>query len=204
VDDLVEPHKSVEAMAAEHVAEIRRVQPRGPYLIGGSCLGGVVALEIAQQIFAAGEKVETLILLDSNNLTWSSLLRYRTWRVWHSQISPLVQGWRKSRAQFVRLLKQSILSMVSPSPEQQRGRKKVRIGLSYLQTVRRYRPRPYHGPITLILCEEGRRDLSGVWQDVARAGLDIQYVPGDHFTHLRRHAANTAARLNACLEAARN
>ena len=32
VDDLVEPHESVEAMAAEHLEEIRKVQPTRPVL----------------------------------------------------------------------------------------------------------------------------------------------------------------------------
>jgi amino acid adenylation domain-containing protein len=202
VDDLVEPHETIEAMAAEHVTEIRRVQPRGPYLVGGSCLGGVVALEIARQIVAQGEKVESLILIDSNYLTWSSFLRYRIRRFWYSEILPLMQAWQQNRAQFLSVLNQHFISRVSPSSEQKQGREKVRIGLTYLQTVRRYTPRPYHGPITLIMCEEGTRDPSRVWRDVARAGLDVQYVPGNHFTHLRKYAAITAARLNACLESA--
>src|SRR5262249_58586943 len=37
VDELVEPHQTVEQMAAEHVGEIRTVQPQGPYFIRGSC-----------------------------------------------------------------------------------------------------------------------------------------------------------------------
>ena len=204
VDELVEPHETVEAIAAEHVAEIRRVQPHGPYFIGGSCLGGVVALEIAQQISAQGERVESLILIDSDYLSWSSFVRYRLWRIWHVEILPLMQSWRQSKAKFLSLLKEKILSRSSPSLEQKQGREKVRIGLAYLHSVRRYTPRPYHGPITHIMCEEGARDLTSVWHGVARAGLDIQHVPGDHFTHLRKHAADTAARLNACLEAASN
>jgi amino acid adenylation domain-containing protein len=202
VDDLVEPQKTVEAMAAEHVAEIRRVQPCGPYLMGGSCLGGVVALEIARQLVAQGEKVGSLILIDSNYLTWSSFLRYRIRRVWHSEILPLTQAWQKSRPQFLSVLKQGFLSRISPSSDQERGRNKVRIGLTYLHTVRRYTPRPYHGPITLIVCEQGTRDLARMWRGIARAGLDVRYVPGNHFTHLRKYAAVTAAQLNACLEAA--
>jgi acyl carrier protein len=204
VDDLVEPHETVEAMAAEHVAEIRRVQPQGPYFIGGSCLGGIVALEIGQQIFAQGGRVESLILIDSDFLSWNSFLRYRIRRVLKLEILRLIQGRRQSKAQFLSLLKEKILIWACPSLEQKRGREKVRIGLTYLKRVRRYTPRPYHGPITHIICEERTRDLSVDWCDVACAGLDVRYVPGDHFTHIRKYAAVTAARLNACLEAARN
>lgn len=59
------PFDRIEPMARHYVAEIRRVQPHGPYRIGGSCFGGVVAWEMAQQLRAAGERVEALFLLES-------------------------------------------------------------------------------------------------------------------------------------------
>src|SRR5262249_12137867 len=40
---LVDHPTGVEARAALFVEEIRRVQPEGPYLLGGICQGGVVA-----------------------------------------------------------------------------------------------------------------------------------------------------------------
>jgi len=54
---------SVEEMAAEGVEGIRRVQPRGPYRLGGFCFGGVVALEMARQIRESGEEVASLALI---------------------------------------------------------------------------------------------------------------------------------------------
>ncbi|AHG93595.1 amino acid adenylation domain protein (plasmid) [Gemmatirosa kalamazoonensis] len=56
---------TIEAMARRHVAELRRVRPHGPYLVGGFCVGGLVAYEIAQQLAAAGERVELLVLVDT-------------------------------------------------------------------------------------------------------------------------------------------
>ena len=44
----------MEEMAAEYVAAIREIQPHGPYLLGGWSAGGLVALEMAQQLLAAG------------------------------------------------------------------------------------------------------------------------------------------------------
>ena len=41
------------------------MQPTGPYLLGGWSLGGVVAVEVARQLGAAGQAVERLMLLDS-------------------------------------------------------------------------------------------------------------------------------------------
>jgi amino acid adenylation domain-containing protein len=60
------PLERVEEMAAFYLSSLRRVQPSGPYRLGGWSLGGVVAYEIAQQLVDAGEKVELLAILDSN------------------------------------------------------------------------------------------------------------------------------------------
>src|ERR1700737_4808170 len=56
---------TIEQMAAAHLEAIRTVRPRGPYIIGGFCLGAVVAYELAQQIVASGETVEMLLLIDA-------------------------------------------------------------------------------------------------------------------------------------------
>jgi thioesterase domain-containing protein len=203
VDDVVEPHESVEAMAAEHVAEIRRVQPHGPYFIGGSCVGGVVALEIAQQLHAQGETIGSLILVDSRYPSWSWLCKYLLWRIWYFGVLPLVQSRSQGQAKFLAQLKDKITMLFKPSPEQRVGGERIRIARKYLHRTIRYSPRTYHGPITLVLCEkQGSGDPTRVWRDVAGAGLHIQQVPGDHFTHLREYAAITAARLDACLDAA--
>jgi thioesterase domain-containing protein/acyl carrier protein len=57
----------VEEMAALYVREIQMVQPHGPYLLAGYCMGGTVALEMAQQLAAAGEKVVFLGLFETYN-----------------------------------------------------------------------------------------------------------------------------------------
>ena len=55
----------LETMAAHYIQEMRRVQPHGPYFIGGYCFGGNVAYEMAGQLEAAGERVGLVALLDS-------------------------------------------------------------------------------------------------------------------------------------------
>ena len=59
------PHETFEAAAADILAEIRMVQPHGPYLLGGFSGGGITAFEIARQLTEAGETVERLIMLDT-------------------------------------------------------------------------------------------------------------------------------------------
>jgi len=57
--------QSIEVISLVYLAEIRRRQPKGPYIIGGWSAGGVLAYAVAQSLLAAGEKVEKLLLLDS-------------------------------------------------------------------------------------------------------------------------------------------
>ena len=60
-------HTSIQEMAAQYLQDIMAVQPRGPYFLGGYCLGGTIALEIAQQLRSLGEKVQIVMLLDTFN-----------------------------------------------------------------------------------------------------------------------------------------
>ncbi|MFG0267595.1 MAG: alpha/beta fold hydrolase [Rhodopirellula sp. JB055] len=54
------------AMATDYVEAIRSVRQQGPYVIGGWSVGGVIAMEVAQQLISAGHDVEGLVLLDSS------------------------------------------------------------------------------------------------------------------------------------------
>jgi thioesterase domain-containing protein len=54
---------SIEALARDYLAQVRAVQPRGPYLLGGWSFGGLVAYEMTLQLQAAGEPVALLALL---------------------------------------------------------------------------------------------------------------------------------------------
>jgi len=53
----------IEEMAAHYLAEIRKVQPEGPYYIGGYCFGGIVSFEMARQLQARGETPAVTVLL---------------------------------------------------------------------------------------------------------------------------------------------
>jgi phthiocerol/phenolphthiocerol synthesis type-I polyketide synthase E len=61
------PLTRIEEMAEQYTKEIRRIQPRGPYFLGGYCMGGTVAYEVAQQLAASGERVALLALFDTMN-----------------------------------------------------------------------------------------------------------------------------------------
>ncbi len=58
-------YNRVEDLAAHYLREIRSIQPEGPYLLLGYCLGGSVAFEMAQQLRSQGQKVAMLALVNS-------------------------------------------------------------------------------------------------------------------------------------------
>ncbi len=67
LDGRCPPLTRIEDMAAQYVKEIRTVQPHGPYFLGGYCLGGAIAFEVAQQLRAKGEQIALLALFDTMN-----------------------------------------------------------------------------------------------------------------------------------------
>jgi thioesterase domain-containing protein/acyl carrier protein len=59
------PHTNVEQMASFYIQEIKKIQPHGPYFLCGWSLGGLIAFEIAQQLFQQGSQIAFLAILDS-------------------------------------------------------------------------------------------------------------------------------------------
>lgn len=57
--------QTLEEMVDHYVACIRRVQPKGPYVIGGYSFGGIPAMEIAQRLHEEGETIRHLIMFDT-------------------------------------------------------------------------------------------------------------------------------------------
>ena len=67
----------LEDMAAAYVDELRSVQTAGPYWLGGACMGGLVAFEMARQLEAAGEVVGLALLINPSPGPRSGLTRAR-------------------------------------------------------------------------------------------------------------------------------
>lgn len=161
IDGSVEPLETFEAMAHAYVEEIRSVQPHGPYRLGGDCLGGVLAYEMAQQLIAQGEEVEIVAMVDSFHP------QYRP------HVSPSLYGFAH-QAQLIRRLHVPNLVRLS-WPEKWRyartkGAKAVSQLLRHVRLGKRstsrdplgrtqaalerafdaYRPRPYGGRVVLF------------------------------------------------------
>ncbi|HEY3840059.1 MAG TPA: AMP-binding protein [Bryobacteraceae bacterium] len=58
---------TLENLAKHHIETMRDVQPTGPYYLGGWCVEGVVAFEVARQLRLAGEEVGGVFLIDARN-----------------------------------------------------------------------------------------------------------------------------------------
>ncbi len=63
--DLTQPIPTIEELATFYVHEIRAIAPVGPYLLGGFCIGGMIAYEVARQLREQGEEIALLALVDS-------------------------------------------------------------------------------------------------------------------------------------------
>jgi len=69
LDGSEEPLSTIEEMAELYLKEVRTVQPHGPYFLGGYCMGGAVAYEMACQLKASGEEIALLALFDTMELS---------------------------------------------------------------------------------------------------------------------------------------
>lgn len=56
---------TMEQAASLYIREMRRFQPRGPYILGGWSIGGMYSYEVSRQLLSAGEEVLGIIMIDS-------------------------------------------------------------------------------------------------------------------------------------------
>jgi amino acid adenylation domain-containing protein len=80
---------TVEEMVDHHVKVIREHTPRGPYVLGGYCVGATVAVEVARRLRAQGEQIEHLLIVDPPRGKAPSLLW--AWRVF--DFMGFLMGW---------------------------------------------------------------------------------------------------------------
>ena len=67
LDGASKPLQTIEEMAERYLKEIREMQPSGPYFLGGYCMGGTIAYEMAQRLLSIGEEVGIVAMLDTYN-----------------------------------------------------------------------------------------------------------------------------------------
>ena len=58
-------HSRLEEIVEFYLGVVRRAQPSGPYHLGGLCVGGFIALQVARRLQQEGEHVALVLLLDA-------------------------------------------------------------------------------------------------------------------------------------------
>lgn len=76
-DFLDETPESMEEVAAAYLAEIRQVQPEGPYHFLGFSAGGLISYEMTRQLLAIGETVGNLTLVEPTVMKMPQSVRYQ-------------------------------------------------------------------------------------------------------------------------------
>ena len=206
-------YSSVEEAAREHIAELRTVQAKGPYLLGGYCIDGIVAFEMAQQLMLAGENVGLLALIDTERPTpvraFLANLRTASRRTKHivNVGSKLIRLDARSAGRAVwDLLGRKFRTIRIEKPEGLSAKSFApgdfyRFKMSYRRLMYRYRPKRYPGRITLIVNEQQYRTAKEMgWKASSTGGLAIHKTTGDHVTMLTRHSRELAQVLLKCLD----
>jgi thioesterase domain-containing protein len=196
LDALQQPLATVEEMAARYLAEMRRIQPTGPFRLAAMCFGIAVAYEMAQQLVAQGDEVERLFILDSGFLHFLRPPARVDRRLARDAFMRVVAHARGVRARAGRVLRHL--------RETEHARVLRRVREMNERAWWRYQPKPYAGDITLLHSEEyGARQKwhLDTWSRLVDR-IETHVVPGDHRTLIREpHVAVLADRLRTCLAA---
>jgi len=214
-----EPHHTIPEAAADYIAEMRKVQPEGPYMIGGFSGGGITAYEIAQQLTAVGETVLRIVMLDTPlpvrpPLSWPDRLAIK-WHDLRQQGPGFVVTWATNwlgwrRAQARRKLHDST------TPEHHFNN--AAIEACFVGGLAAYKLRQWSGPLTLFrpplkarwsvfgkrLVNQDRHYLlpDNGWTDWSPQ-IEVIEVTGDHDSMvLEPNVRGLAARLAHCLDTA--
>jgi thioesterase domain-containing protein len=201
------PHRRFEDMAADFLALIRQVQPRGPYFIVGYCAGSLTALEMARQLRASAEDVGFVGLIDPNT---------------HPNAAPWLY-WRDPDSRPVLLLRRAIAALevararaglrrmsLRTGPRREAGESDDRysrrqaIWGGITEALARYRPRPYAGSVTIFGSTRRMSHLVRMlpgWGALATAH-EVLGFKGGHDDLFERSLPQLAAALREALERA--
>lgn len=169
------PDWSVRSAARRHVRELRSVQPHGPYRLLGYSFGGVLALEVARQLTAAGEVVESLVVLDA--------------------FPPGSRGGidpDRSRLNRARDVLGMLVAGIGPDLGQGQY---PRFHRQAQFLTGRYHPRhPWPGRALVVAAEGSDRIRRVAWQQALAGPWSVVDVAGDHYSMLREpHVGRLAA-----------
>jgi len=191
------PLPEVHELARLYVEVLRRHTPSGPYVLGGASFGGIVAYEMAQQLRAAGEAVELVVLLDSmlprgrqnGASAWArviakGLLEQREW-----VIEKVKRRLQRVQHQALQRLRRGEATVEVVDPEQaERARLETLREAEYERCQQAYDRvmRPYGGEVVLYRSQAPKRPVMPYhgFEELVTGRLEACDVPGDHVSML--------------------
>jgi thioesterase domain-containing protein/NADP-dependent 3-hydroxy acid dehydrogenase YdfG/acyl carrier protein len=192
---------SVEELASAYIKEMRAFLPYGPYAIGGGSFGGIVAVEMAQQLYAQGAEPASLVLFDTSapgsvhQVDSAEKLRGFWQRLRNQGLAYLLRkialkgdDWRQ---RLVKRGKDVALVVYRWTPwDLPVGLRYYQVQKAHFRALTRYKVKRYPGKITLMRAVGrgylgmellgAREDEALGWGSFAGGGLEIRDVPGEH------------------------
>ena len=158
------PLMNVHAMAKRYLPEILTKDPTGPYSLIGTCMGGMVAFELAQMLAQQGKRIGLLALLDSPIPPPESQNKKRLKRIYLGMREPVHESWRIARWKIMYALGLN------------RDRRLLPVWRRFIANMnrlasRRYRPAFYSGELTLFITSGtifAHGDPRLKWQSLAK------------------------------------
>jgi thioesterase domain-containing protein len=213
LDGEAEPLRCIHAIAGHYLDAILARRPPATFHMVGYSFGGLVAVEMARRLLAAGRPVGLVGLLDSTcyEKYWprSEWIRFafRRARQRIGEVRELSPGmaWRHLAGRFGALIKHVRRRFDRPAAQGTSNQSKYYIGglEPDLQRMRdasiiafeAYEPTPIECRITLfksLLGDPRACDPVGIWRRLA-SDLEVVVVPGSHVTMIRKPFASRLA-----------
>jgi len=190
-----EPHDTMPEAARDYLAEIRQIQPEGPYLLGGFSGGGITAYEIAQQLKQAGEETAALVLLDTPLPVRPPLNRQDKLLIKLQELKTKGPGylweWAKKRIAWEFEKRKGALAEAGNTPSFNNRK----IELAFRHAVACYDLKPWAGPMLLLRppLDQHWKVSNSNWVSSEREyvfadndwtqwapAIEVVEVPGDH------------------------
>jgi thioesterase domain-containing protein len=181
------------------VHQIRATQPSGPYRLGGWCVAGLIAYEVASQIVAAGEQVQLLAMVGTPNPVYD--LSLPTWKVYAGKLRHGLTKLRRLHGRSACDYALERMKRLAASVRDSDGPTTNFEGVVAAAALR-YIPKPVDARIAVIRPSDRPEvpDLKIGWEQVLGDRLDVYDVAGDHTSmFLEPHVEGLAACLNRCL-----